>query len=1152
MEKKNIYIGNKNLKVNSKEVKGQIVEIEGENFYMISNYHLMSDFFITIVSDSDHWMYISSNGSLSAGRKNRDNALFPYYTVDKIHDYRDKTGSKTVCMVSKNNRIYLWEPFTSDFEKFYRIERNLYKSTHCNKIIFEERNLDLEISFRYGWYNSEKYGWIKKSNLINSNEKDIKIHILDGIRNILPYGIDSAFQNEYSNLLEAYRRNELLSDSKLGLFLLSSIPTDTAEPSEALKATTVWSVVDGSDVKYLISDKQLESFKTGGEVKTESEVCASRGAYYIINEYLLSKNQEKCWYIVADVNKDSTDVINLDANLKDKQNKSLKLEEDIASGTLNLIKIVAGADGLQMGNDELINARHFSNTLFNVMRGGIFSYNYRIDADDFRLFVQQCNTEISEQFFEEQDNLPTEIELNELIARIKCMENPDLERIGYEYLPLTFSRRHGDPSRPWNQFSIETKKADGSKKLDYQGNWRDIFQNWEALTISYPEYIESIICKFVNGSTADGYNPYRIGRAGLDWEHPDPDHSWANIGYWGDHQIIYLQKFLEQSDNFHPGKLDEFLTRKIFVYANVPYRIKTYKHIIENPKNTIVFDSGLNRKIDALTAKKGSDGKLLTLKTGEIYRVNLMEKILCSLLSKLSNFIPEAGVWLNTQRPEWNDANNALVGNGASMVTLYYLRRSLGFWNRKLGGSTLSGFILSEEIKTFFEKIYLVFAENKNLLETGFSDRDRYIIATKLGQAGSDYRESVYKHSFSGKVSFLSLGLLKDFIKNVLEFINQSIDKNRRPDGMFQSYNLVSFSDNRISIRSFYEMLEGQVAVLSSGYLSPDESIQVLDALRSSKLYRIEQDSYMLYPFHELPKFIEKNNIPQEKVFASELLKQLLINENTAIITRDEIGNYHFDGTFRNKAILSLALDNLNKKQYGRQVKKDRELILNIYETLFDHQSFTGRAGTFYGYEGLGSIYWHMVSKLLVATMEIYRAGEEVNADDLTLERIKDHYYKIRNGLGTHKSPGLHGAIPVDAYSHTPAGAGARQPGLTGQVKEDILCRFGELGIIIKKGTIVFAPSMLNKEELLDREKVFDFIDLEGKARKLLLHLKQIAFTICQVPVVYTKGLKQKIIIEYANGKQKEIQACVIDADTSQKIFRKTGEVSRISYTINI
>ena len=110
----------------------------------------------------------------------------------------------------------------------------------------------------------------------------------------------------------------------------------------------------------------------------------------------------------------------------------------------------------------------------------------------------------------------------------------------YDYLPLTFSRRHGDPSRPWNKFSIETRKEDGSKNLDYQGNWRDIFQNWEALAVTYPGYINSMISKFLNASTMDGYNPYRIMREGIDWEVIEPNDPWSYIGYWGDHQIIYL------------------------------------------------------------------------------------------------------------------------------------------------------------------------------------------------------------------------------------------------------------------------------------------------------------------------------------------------------------------------------------------------------------------------------------------------------------------------------------------------------------------------------------------------------------------------------------------------------------------------------------
>ncbi|MGR5543464.1 hypothetical protein ACPV5V_33410, partial [Vibrio campbellii] len=65
----------------------------------------------------------------------------------------------------------------------------------------------------------------------------------------------------------------------------------------------------------------------------------------------------------------------------------------------------------------------------------------------------------------------------------------------------------------------------------------------------------------------------------------------------------------------------------------------------------------------------GSDGKLVLTSDNEVYLVNLMEKILVPLLAKLSNLVIDGGIWLNTQRPEWNDANNAIVGNGLSMVT---------------------------------------------------------------------------------------------------------------------------------------------------------------------------------------------------------------------------------------------------------------------------------------------------------------------------------------------------------------------------------------------------------------------------------------------------------------------------------------------------
>ena len=111
---------------------------------------------------------------------------------------------------------------------------------------------------------------------------------------------------------------------------------------------------------------------------------------------------------------------------------------------------------------------------------------------------------------------------------------------------------------------------------------------------------------------------------------------------------------------------------------------------------------------------------------------------------------------------------------------------------------------------------------------------------------------------------------------------------------------------------------------------------------------------------------------------------------------------------------------------------QESALILDLFETTFQHSKFTGRSGTFFAFEGLGSIYWHMVSKLLLATEECTVKAMEGGKDAATAEALKAAYYDIRRGLGFNKSPAEYGAFPTDPYSHTPAGQGAKQPGHDG------------------------------------------------------------------------------------------------------------------------
>ncbi|HVT86371.1 MAG TPA: hypothetical protein VHD35_14300 [Chitinophagaceae bacterium] len=1129
----------------SKEPKFEPVVIDNEHFYRIADVDNMRHFFMSIVSDSNHWMFVSSNAGISAGRKNADYALFPYYTDDKITESAEITGSKTILRITKNKKTYLWEPLSERGEGKYNYTRNLYKNKFGNKIIFEEINSDLNLCFRYEWNSSNLYGFVKKTKLINLDQIKIEITILDGIQNIIPYGVSSNLQVKASNLTDAYKRSELDVETGLGIFALSAIIIDKAEPSEALKASVAWSVGLNNPV-HLLSSLQLKNFRTHGFVNQETDIKGEKGAYFVVSNTVLDPGKGKEWLIVANVNQSHADIVALLDSIKNDRDFFKKVLNDVELGTENLKKLTYAADGLQCTSDDLKNARHYSNVLFNIMRGGIFDDNYQIEKRDFVNYLYKANRPVYEETKKLLDQFPENFSVFEIKDLAEKSGNVNFYRLATEYLPLKFSRRHGDPSRPWNEFSINTRsEIDGSKILDYQGNWRDIFQNWEALVHSYPEFIEGMIFKFLNASTFDGYNPYRITKDGFDWETIEPGNPWSYIGYWGDHQIIYLLKFIEFIDNCSSHSLTSLLAKNGFVYANVPYKIKLYSDILKNPKDTIEFDEKSDRSIRQRIKDIGADGALLTNRQGEICQVNFIEKILATLLAKISNFIPGGGIWMNTQRPEWNDANNALVGNGVSMVTLYYLRRFLIFFQPIFEKQVGKQFMISAEVYSFFNAVKEILLKNRTILKGEIDDTARKKIMDGLGIAGSEFRNNIYSEKFSGRKESLPADELSAFVNVTLEFIEQSIYSNKRLDGLYHSYNLLEYDDRTAHISHLSEMLEGQVAVLSSGYLSAKDGLEVLDALKRSELFRHDQYSYLLYPNKQLPRFLQKNIISVAAVWQSQLLQKLVEVGNKRIIEKDINGGMHFNGNFRNANDLQAALNGL-EQDYQPLVQKERKLLLKIFEEVFHHKEFTGRSGTFFGYEGLGSIYWHMVSKLLLAVQETCIRAIGDNAGAEITGRLLKHYYEIEEGIGVHKPPQLYGAFPTDPYSHTPMGKGAQQPGMTGQVKEDIISRFGELGVFIQNGKLVFNPILLRKKEFLENVNVIDCIDVGNRHETITLKANSLCFTVCQVPVIYIIDNKKAIEILFKDGTVRKSKTLSLNEKESNWLFRRNGEVKQI------
>lgn len=1133
---------------------GRFTQIDGESYYSIRDYDRLQPFLMSVVSNSDHWLFVSSNGGLTAGRANPDQSLFPYDSEDKVHQCHDHTGPRTAMWVSQCGRdAVLWEPFRESAQDNFSVRRHLYKSVLGNALIFEEVNNDLGLTFRYRWWFSETFGIVRDATLANAGDAPAAVRMIDGLMNILPPGITPLIHQQRHCLADAYKHCEVDRETGLGIFSLSSMILDRAEPGETLRATTVWST-GLPDAEVVLNPAQLSVFRKQRKVYGESLLKGCKGAYLLATSLLLEPGQMHSWRIVADVAQTQSQVVQTRRRLLAGCDLASELLDDCRRGNQDLRRNLASADGLQQTGSQTIMAHHLANVLFNNMRGGVFDKNYDVGRDDLALFVRLRNRAVALRQASFLEGLPEVAPIQDILDLAGQQNDVDLMRLCYEYLPIHFSRRHGDPSRPWNFFDIRLRDDHGNRVLSYQGNWRDIFQNWEALCMSFPGFLPGVIAKFVNASTADGFNPYRITREGFDWEVIEPDDPWSNIGYWGDHQIIYLLKLLEALNRYQPDKLASMLVSETFSYADVPYSIKPYEEILDDPNDTIVYDTVRAERVDERVRDIGADGRLLTDNGGGVYHVNLAEKLLVPALSKLSNLVIEGGLWLNTQRPEWNDANNALVGNGLSVVTLCYLRRYLMFVDRLFDTLPEEGVAITGDVAAWLTGVHNALDSHRKLLNGDrVGDAERKHLLDVLGGVFSDYRQKFYAEGLGGK-STLPRVVMKELFDLSLQFVDHSLHANRRQDGMYHAYNLLELSPegDALAVKHLPIMLEGQVAALSSGLLTSEESLTLLDALAKSPLYRPDQDSYLLYPDRELPGFLAKNIVPADRVGSCELLRKLIDAGDHSIITRDAAGDYRFNPAFYNAGQLSAGLGQLREDSRWRDmINRDTKQVGEIYEEVFNHKAFTGRSGTMYGYEGLGCVYWHMVSKLLLATQECYQWALERDEPEATRNALAKSYYRVRHGIGFNKTPAEYGAFPTDPYSHTPGFAGARQPGMTGQVKEEILTRLGELGVVVEHGRVRFEPTILEPSEFLKVDGLFRYFDTGGNERAISLKEGSLAFTFCQVPVVYGLGSAGPgATVTLRDGQTVSLEGSMLSEELSRSVFGREGEVLRIDVTL--
>jgi hypothetical protein len=269
-------------------------------------------------------------------------------------------------------------------------------------------------------------------------------------------------------------------------------------------------------------------------------------------------------------------------------------------------------------------------------------------------------------------------------------------------------------------------------------------------------------------------------------------------------------------------------------------------------------------------------------------------------------------------------------------------------------------------------------------------------------------------------------------------------------------------------------------------------------------------------------------------------------------VLRDVDGKCRFNSKFTNRTDVEGALAALAATEPWRDlVQSDGEDVVRIYENVFRHHQFTGRSGAMYAYEGIGSIYWHMVAKLLVAIQEAVLEAHRSVVPSEDLHRLVACYRRVRSGLGFNKTAAEYGAFPTDPYSHTPAHAGAQQPGMTGQVKEEVITRAGELGVRVVDGTLGFEPLLLRPSEFFPVTATWRVHHVAGDEEELTLPPGSLGFTVCGVPVVYRLTRAEPTVSWIpAGGQSSTLSGSRLDPEVSRQVLGRTGDVRRIEVAI--
>ncbi|QAA30999.1 cellobiose phosphorylase [Clostridium manihotivorum] len=709
------------------------------------------------------WAYYVNRGQGlgSFGVKDKNNTIMEFFPAHLMYKNVELQGFRT--FIKYNGQVHeIFSSASTDVvkRKMY-IEKNLLKVEEVND------SLKLKVTVTYFTVPKESYaGLIRKVKLENLDKQEKTIEILDGLTQVLPYGISNGDYQAMANLMKSWF-DVFNLENNIAYYKVRATTSDSAEVGEVNKGNF-----------FLAFSSEEE-----GLIKPIIDMDLIFGA-----------------------NTSLTRAVNFEAETLDSIYSKKQIPENKVSGGFLAKEVILKNEVTlcsvygHIASLELISS---IKDRFNISYVETKEKEARLLAEEL---VEETYTKTSSHIFDEYIN--------------QCyMDN--ILRGGYplvfeagekNHVYHVFSRKHGDLEREYNFFSLEPAYYSQGN-----GNFRDVNQNRRNDVLINPKVKEFNVKQFMDLIQADGYNPLSVkgsyftfdkekltdilalavdnnkGLVDIFSEKFTPgklinyisdneiklnitkdefvktvlQHSTQGFeaefgeGYWTDHWT-YNMDLIENYLNIYPDKLQEFLfERKDYRFFDSAVRVlpRSEKYVLASGKvrqyDAIVEDEEkchkLNISINDTNWLKKSNG------LGEVYETNLYGKLISLAVNKFVNLDPMGiGIEMEANKPGWNDAMNGLPGIfGSSVNEAAELLRVINF--------------IIEASESFDKtvEIYVEVAELINQVEALVDDN----LCEKLSDFNYWDKVSDLKESYRDKIRFGIQGKEKGFGTRALSVI---------------------------------------------------------------------------------------------------------------------------------------------------------------------------------------------------------------------------------------------------------------------------------------------------------------------------------------------------------------------------------------------